>query len=112
MNRGLPKAYIQYTNNSGRPYINTLAALSNTRRVEPYMKALWRRSWKMVGVMSVVYSNDGSSKSWGLCCPMSHHHMHIICSESRDTLAELTKLTLEILAAASGYKYSCEGILK
>ena len=90
--------------------VNTLAAPSNTRHVEPYMEALALNAI-VEEIMEddgsdescVVYSNNGSSKS-GVgayvvqCLIINGKHRNLptlaVCSESRDTLAELTKLTL------------------
>lgn len=104
---------------------NTLPARSNTRRVESYMEAMALHSIAEE-VMNeedtcVVWSNDGSSQS-GVgayvvqsliingtprCLPTVG-----VFTESRETLAELMKFTLQMLSAASGYKYQEHELLK
>ena len=105
---------------------NTMPARSNTRRVESYMEAM-ALSLIVDEVMDsndescVIYSNDGSSKSGvgayvvqSLTINGKPRNLPTfgVFTESRETLAELMKVTLDILAAASGYKYSREDILK
>ena len=88
-------------------------------------KAIWRQCIAEE-VMNgddacVVYSNDGSSRSGvgayvvqsltinGM--PRSLPTFSVL-TESRETLAELVKLTLSLLSAASGYKFCPEDLLK
>ena len=104
---------------------NTLPAMSNTRRTEPYMEAM-TLSLIVEEIMSgddvcVVYSNDSSAQS-GVGnyvvqsftingTPRSLPTFGII-TETRESLAELMKCTLDILSATSGHKYTTQDIIK
>ena len=99
---------------------NTMPATSNNRRVEPEMEAMALCSIveeimdnSNVGENCVILSNDGSSASgvgayvvqsltvngipWNL--PILG-----VCTESRETLAELGRCILDMLAASMDYK--------
>ena len=95
---------------------NTLPAHSNRRRVEVQaVKQL------MTGETCVVYSSDGSAQSGvgnyvvqSLSINGAQRNLLTfgIFTEKRETLADLVKCTIQILSAASTYKYSTSDILK
>ena len=75
----------------------------------------------ITGEACVVYSNDGSAQSrMGNYVAQSLSINGVqrnvptfrIFTEKRKTLADLVKCTIEILLAASAYKYSTSDILK
>ena len=97
---------------------NILPPMSNTRRPEPYMEVM-ALCQVVNDIMAahdtrVVYSNDGSLQSGvgndvvqaltidGM--PRNLPNFGIF-SETRESLSELVKCTLDILCASSGYKY-------
>ena len=102
---------------------NTLPSMSNTRRVEPYIEAM-ALSRIVDELMNseeacVVYSNDGSSLS-GVGkfivqsltingTPRSLSTLGIF-SESRESLSELVKCSLEMLAASTSYRFTAADI--
>lgn len=103
---------------------DTLPAGSNMRRVEPYIEAMALSSIVeeiMSGEnMVVAYSNDGSAMSGvGNYVVQSFTVNKVqrvlptfsIFIESRDSLKELELMTLKMLSAATGFKYTEQDIL-
>ena len=103
---------------------DTLPAGSNMRRVEPYFEAMAISSIVekiMLGKeLTVTYSNDGSAMSGvGNYVVQSSTINKIqrvlptfsIFTESRESLVELEEMTLQILSAATGYRYTVKEIL-
>ena len=102
---------------------NTLPAHSNIRRVEVQVEAMALHMIVeeiMTEEACVVYSNDDSAQSgMGNCCSVFKHQW---CSKKfsyfwnihikRETLPDLVKCTIQILSAASAYKYSTSDKLK
>ena len=75
----------------------------------------------MTGETCVVYSNDGSAQSGvrnyvvqSLSINGVQRNLPTfgIFTEKRETLADLVKCTIQILSAASAYKYNTSDILK
>ena len=103
---------------------NSLPAGSNMRRVEPYLEAMALASIVeeiMEGKKTVVtYSNDGSAMSGvGNYVVQSFTVNNVqralptfsIFTESKESLKELESMTLNILCAAVGYRYTEAEIL-
>ena len=103
---------------------DTLPASSNMRRVEPYLEAVAMSSIVneiMDGNKTVVYANDGSAKNGvgsflvqslsidGVQRPLPTFS---IFTETRESLEELEVMTIRMLVAASGYRYSEQDILR
>ena len=109
-----------------KPYdVNTLPASSNTNRLDPYVEAMGLSS--ITGQMmnsensTVVYSNDGSGMSGvgnyvvqSVTINGTQRTLPTmsIFTESRESLAELEKSTIEILSASVGFKYSPKDIIE
>ena len=103
---------------------NTLPAHSNRRRVEVQVEAMALHmivKQLMTGETCVVYSNDGSYQSGvrnyvvqSLSINGVQRNLPTfgIFTEKRETLADLVKCTIQILSAASVYKYSTSDIIK
>lgn len=106
---------------------NTLPSMSNTRRTECYIEAM-ALGLLVEEIMNenvenscIVYSNDGSSQSGvGNYVVQSLTVNGIkrtlpsfgIFRETKESLADLTKATLQILSASSGYRYTPKMILE
>ena len=103
---------------------NTLPASSNARRVEPYVEAMALSSIVeevMNGSKAVMYANDGSAMSGvgsyvvqsitvdGVQRPLPTLS---IFTETRESLEELEVMTLRILTASVGYKYTEKQLLE
>ena len=103
---------------------NTLPAGSNTRRVEPYFEAMALSTIVeeiMSGSKAVMYANDGSAMNSvgsyvvqsitidGVQRPLPTLS---IFTETRESLEELEVMTVKMLSAAVGYKYSEKEILQ
>ena len=109
-----------------QPYdVNTLPASSNTNRLDPYVEAMVLCSITEQMMNSdnstIVYSNDGSGMSGvgnyvvqSVTIDGKQRTLPTmgIFTESRESLAELEKSTIEILSAATGYKYSAKDIVE
>ena len=103
---------------------NTLPAASNTRRVEPYLEAMALSTIVeevMNGSKAVMYANDGSAMSGvGNYVVQSITIDGVqralptlsIFTETRESLEELEVMTLRILVASSGYKYTEKQLLE
>ena len=97
---------------------NTLPAHSNRRRVEVQVEAMALHmivKQLITGETCVVYSNDGSAQSGvrnyvvqSLSINGVQRNLPTfgIFTEKRETLADLVKCIIQILSAASTYKYS------
>ena len=105
--------------------MNTLPASSNTNRLDLYVEAMILCSITEQMMNSdnstIVYSNDGSGMSGvgnyvvqSVTIDGKQRTLPTtgIFTESRESLAELEKSTIEILSAAKGYKYSAKDIVE
>ena len=109
-----------------KPYdVNTLPASSNTNRLDPYVEAMVLSSITeqiMCSTIStVMYSNDGSAMSGvgnyvvqSVTIDGKQRALPTmsIFTESRESLCDLEKTTLQILSASTGYKYSSKKIVE
>lgn len=104
---------------------NTLPASSNVKRIEPYVEAMILSSITEQIMCSsestIVYSNDGSALSrvgnfvvQSISIDGKQRALPTmgIFTESRESLADLEKTTLQILSAATGQRYSDKEILE
>ena len=107
-----------------KPYY-TLPASSNTNRLDPYVEAMVLSSITEQMMNSenstVVYSNDGSGMSGvgnyvvqSVTINGTQRTLPTmsIFTESRESLIVLEKLTVEILLASVGFKYSPKDIIE
>ena len=103
---------------------NALSAHSNRRRVEVLVETMALHmvvEELMRGEACVIYSNDGPAQrgmgnyvvqSLSIYGVQRNLSTFGIFTEKRETLADLVKCTIQILSAASAYKYSSSDILK
>ena len=107
---------------------NTMPAASNNRRIEPEMEAMALCSIveemmdeKSTGENCVVLSSDGSSVSGvgayvvqSLTVNGKPRNLPTlgVCTESRETLAELGRTVLDMMAASTNNRYSSADIMK
>ena len=103
---------------------NTLSVHSNRRRVEVLVETMALHmvvEELMRGEACVVYSNNGPAQrgmgnyvvqSLSIYGVQRNLSTFGIFTEKRETLADLVKCTIQILSAASTYKYSTSDILK
>ena len=103
---------------------NALPAHSNRSRVEVLVETMALHmvvEELMTGEACVVYSNDGPAQrgmgnyvvqSLSIYGVQRNLSTFRIFTEKRETLADLVKCTIQILSAASAYKYSTSDILE
>ena len=105
--------------------LKTLQASSNTNRLDPYVEAMVLSSIteQMMNneISTIVYSNYGSGMSGvgnyvvqSVTINGTQHTLSTmsIFTESRESLAELVKSTIEIVSASVGFKYSPKHIIE